>query len=258
MFAAQRRALIIELVRGAGAMSLRELSRTLKCSEVTVRRDLRVLEAEGLLSRRHGGAVAPGGLAHEPTYTEKSHVAGEAKESIADVAAGLVREGDAIIIGAGTTAHAFARKLVRLRDLTVVTNSLLVAQTLARARGIEVIVSGGTLRGSILALVGGAAEHALAGIRASMAFLSGNGVTAARGVSTPNPAVASLDRTAAAAAERVVVLADHTKIGVETMIQTIPPPQIDVLVTDEAADPDELDGLRQQGVEVLIAHPVGE
>ena len=257
MFAAQRRALIIELVRSSGAVSLRELSRTLKCSEVTVRRDLRMLEAEGLLSRRHGGAVAPGGLAHEPTYTEKSHVAGAAKAAIAELAAGLVREGDAIIIGAGTTAHAFARKLVRLRDLTVVTNSLLVAQALARARGIEVIVSGGSLRGSIYALVGGAAEHALAGIRASMAFLSGNGVTATRGVSTPNPAVASLDRTAAAAAERVIVLADHTKIGVETMIQTVPPGRIDVLVTDDLADAAELASLRQQGVEVLVASTTG-
>src|SRR5690606_14873535 len=155
-------------------------------SEVTIRRDLRALEVEGQLSRRHGGAVAVGGSVHEPSYTEKTHVAAAEKLAIAEVAASLIEDGDALVIGPGTTTQALALRLVRFRELTVVTTSLLVAQALARARGVEVFVTGGSLRGPIHALIGGTAEQALAGLRTPKAFLSGNGLTVEHGLSTPN------------------------------------------------------------------------
>ncbi|MCO1574818.1 DeoR/GlpR family DNA-binding transcription regulator [Crossiella sp. SN42] len=252
MFADERRQVILELVRSNGAVSLRELARIVKTSEVTVRRDLRQLEGEGLLTRRHGGAVATDRPAYEPTHTEKTHVASDEKAAIADLAAELVAPGDAIVLGAGTTTQALARRLSRLAELTVLTNSLLVAQALARSRGIEVIMPGGTLRGSIFALVGTAAEQGLAGLRVQRAFLSGNGLTAARGLSTPNVSVAGTDRAMASAADEIVVLADHTKIGVDTMVQTVPPESITHLVTDGAADAAELAALRSLGVQVHV------
>jgi DeoR/GlpR family transcriptional regulator of sugar metabolism len=254
MFAAQRRQRILDIVRQNGAVSLRELAKVVETSEVTVRRDLRLLESEGLLDRRHGGAVVPGGLSHELTYSQKSHLAADEKQAIAELAADtLVEDGDAIVVGAGTTTEAFARRLARRHDLTVVTNSLLVAQALARARGVEVVMTGGQLRGSIYALVGSAAEQTLSGMRVRRAFLSGNGLTSARGLSTPNTLVASVDKAIARAAEEVVVLADHTKIGEETMLQTVPAEGITHLVTDALADAGERAAFADLAVTVHVA-----
>lgn len=256
MFAAERRQRILDLVRSSGAISLRELARQVSTSEVTVRRDLRALEAEGLLDRRHGGAVVSGGLSHEPSYSEKAQVAAEEKAAIAELAVSLVSDGDALVIGAGTTTQAFARRLTRFTELTVVTNSVLVAQELARARGVEVVLTGGLLRGSIHALVGSMAEQALAGVQSTRAFLSGNGLTVDRGLSTPNVIVAGVDRAMAAAAREVVVLADHTKVGVDAMMQTVEPAGIAHLVTDSRAEPGHLEGLRAAGITVHVAGTV--
>jgi DeoR/GlpR family transcriptional regulator of sugar metabolism len=253
VFAAERRQRILELVRSSGAISLRELARQVQTSEVTIRRDLRALAAQGLLDRHHGGAALPGGLSHEPTYSEKTHVASDAKAAIAALAAALVSDGDAIVVGAGTTTQAFAARLTRHNELTVVTNSLLVATGLACARGVDVVMTGGTLRGSIHATVGGTTEQALSSVRGTRAFISGNGLTAARGLSTPNLTVAGVDRALAGAAREVVVLADHTKIGTEALLQTVAPEDIQHVVTDDAADPVELNALRELGITVHVA-----
>ncbi|MEV8099775.1 DeoR/GlpR family DNA-binding transcription regulator [Streptomyces sp. TLI_235] len=261
MFAAERRQLILEMVRANGAVSLRELARVVQTSEVTVRRDVRALEAEGLLDRRHGGAVLPGGFSREPGYPQKTHLAAAEKSAIADLAAGLVEEGDAVVVGAGTTTQELARRLARVPGLTVVTNSLLVAQALAHANRVEVVMTGGTLRGSNYALVGSGAEQSLAGLRVSKAFVSGSGLTAERGLSTTNMLSASVDRALVQAATEVIVLADHTKLGADTMFQTVPTDAITRLVTDEqsaAQDPTarELDALADCGVQISLA-PLG-
>ncbi|MEV5968894.1 DeoR/GlpR family DNA-binding transcription regulator [Streptomyces sp. NPDC051921] len=258
MFAAERRQLILEMVRANGAVSLRELARVVQTSEVTVRRDVRALEAEGLLDRRHGGAVLPGGFTRESGFPQKSHLATAEKTAIADVAASLVEEGEAIVVGAGTTTQELARRLARVPGLTVVTNSLLVAQALAHANRVEVVMTGGTLRGSNYALVGSGAEQSLQGLRVSRAFLSGSGLTAERGLSTSNMLSASVDRALVQAAAEVVVLADHTKLGTDTMFQTVPTDVITRLVTDEPPAHDEraateLQALADQGVQIAVA-----
>lgn len=255
MFADERRQRILDLVRSNGAVSLRELARVVHSSEVTVRRDLRLLESQGLLDRRHGGAVSTGGIGHEPSYSEKSGVAAREKAAIGALAAGLVEEGDAICVGAGTTTQAFARQLTGLRELTVMTNSVLVAQELARSRTVEVVMTGGSLRGSIHALVGSSAEQALLGLRVRRTFISGNGLTPERGLSTPNLVVAGVDRAMAEAAQEIVVLADHAKLGVETMAQTVPTERIDHLVTGAQAPAAILDQFRAAGVEIHRAGP---
>jgi DeoR/GlpR family transcriptional regulator of sugar metabolism len=262
VFAAERRQLILEMVRANGAVSLRELARVVQTSEVTVRRDVRALEAEGLLDRRHGGAVLPGGFTRESGFPQKSHLATAEKTAIADLAAGLVEEGEAIVVGAGTTTQELARRLARVPGLTVVTNSLLVAQALAHANRVEVVMTGGTLRGSNYALVGSGAEQSLQGLRVSRAFLSGSGLTAERGLSTSNMLSASVDRALVQAAGEVVVLADHTKLGTDTMFQTVPTDLITRLVTDEPPAHDdravtELQALADQGVQIAVAGQAG-
>nr|WP_265737333.1 DeoR/GlpR family DNA-binding transcription regulator [Actinacidiphila yanglinensis] len=258
MFAAERRQLILEMVRANGAVSLRELARVVQTSEVTVRRDVRALEAEGLLDRRHGGAVLPGGFTRESGFPQKSHLATAEKTAIADLAAGLVQEGEAIVVGAGTTTQELARRLARVAGLTVVTNSLLVAQALAHANRVEVVMTGGTLRGSNYGLVGSGAEQSLQGLRVSRAFLSGAGLTAERGLSTSNMLSASVDRALVQAAAEVVVLADHTKLGTDTMFQTVPTDRITHLVTDDPEPDDERAGtelqvLADRGVQITVA-----
>jgi DeoR/GlpR family transcriptional regulator of sugar metabolism len=253
VFAAERRQRILELVRANGAVSLRELAQAVRSSEVTVRRDLRALESEGLLNRHHGGATLPGELSREASYVQKVALASAEKIAIAELAASLVEDGDAIVVGPGTTTQEFARRLTRCTELAVVTNSLLVAQALAASPRVEVMLTGGTLRGSIHALVGSVAEQSLAGLRVRRAFISGNGLTAERGLSTPNIQVAGVDQALAAAAEEVVVLADHTKIGLDTMVQTVAAERIDHLVTDDAAPRDVLDELSGKGVHLHVA-----
>ncbi|MFF3936270.1 DeoR/GlpR family DNA-binding transcription regulator [Streptomyces phaeofaciens] len=262
MFAAERRQLILEMVRANGAVSLRELARVVQTSEVTVRRDVRALEAEGLLDRRHGGAVLPGGFTRESGFPQKSHLATAEKTAIADLAANFVEEGEAIVVGAGTTTQELARRLARVPGLTVVTNSLLVAQALAHANRVEVVMTGGTLRGSNYALVGSGAEQSLQGLRVSRAFLSGSGLTAERGLSTSNMLSASVDRALVQAAAEVVVLADHTKLGTDTMFQTVPTDLITRLITDEPPAHDdraatELQALADQGVQIAVAGASG-
>jgi DeoR/GlpR family transcriptional regulator of sugar metabolism len=253
VFGAERRVRILELLRANGTLSLRQLAEAVQSSEVTVRRDVRALEADGLLDRHHGGASLPGELSREPTHLQKAQVAKEEKAAIADLAAALVEDGDAVVIGPGTTTHLFALRLTGHTDLTVVTNSLLVAQALSASPRIEVVMTGGTLRGPVQALVGSAAERSLAGLRTRRAFISGNGLTAERGLSTPNMQVASTDRALAASAEEVVVLADHTKIGSDTMVQTVPTDRIDHLVTGDPAPQEELYELTARGVRLHVA-----
>lgn len=149
-------------------------------------------------------------------------------------------------------------RLARIPGLTVVTNSLLVAQALAHANRVEVVMTGGTLRGSNYALVGSGAEQSLQGLRVTRAFLSGSGLTAERGLSTSNMLSASVDRALVQAAAEVVVLADHTKLGTDTMFQTVPTDLISRLVTDEPPAHDdragtELQALADQGVQIAVA-----
>ena len=253
MLAIERRRLIAESIRSRGVVSVAEMAEALGTTDITLRRDLRAMAKDGLLVRTHGGAVLPAGLGHEPSYSEKARQAGAEKAAIARLAVEMVQPGDSILLGPGTTTLALARLLVNSPELTVVTNSLLVAQALMEAPHVEVILTGGTLRRSIHALVGPATEESVRSLRASQAFISGNGFTADRGLSTPSPLVAATDRALASAAQQVVVLADYTKIGEETMCQTVPAARVHTLITDSRARPAELEAIRAAGVDVQVA-----
>lgn len=249
MFTDERRKVILASLSVHGSLSVGDLAKMVRSSDVTVRRDLRVLQDEGHIVRSRGGAsIARAGM-DEPTYRDKTVVAPGEKLAIAQEAASLIEDGDFIMLGAGTTTQALARML-RRRRLMVATNSLLVADELTEATNVEVFVIGGVLRGNIHAMIGGDAERAIARMRLGKLFLSGNGLTAGAGLTTPNLHVASIDRAAVDSAEQVIALADHTKIGVESMVVTVPTDRIDTLVTDDGADGREIAALRAAGLEV--------
>ena len=258
MLAVERKRLIAENLRQRGVISVAEMAEVLGTTEITVRRDMRAMARDGLLVRAHGGAVLPAAIGHEPSYSEKAHQAGAEKAAIARLAVKLILPGDSILLGPGTTTLALARLLTEVPELTVVTNSLLVAQALMASSRVEVILTGGTLRRSIHALVGPATEDSVRALRASKAFISGNGFTAERGLSTPSPLVAATDRAFANAAQHVVVLADHTKLGQDTMCQTVPAARVHTLITDSGADLALLAAIRDAGVDVRVAEPKGE
>jgi DeoR/GlpR family transcriptional regulator of sugar metabolism len=251
----ERRQIILSALALHGAVSVADLSRMVGVSEITIRRDLGALQSAGSLIRSRGGASLKRPRFAESSYLEKSVVAADQKMEIAAVAATLVDHGDSVMLGAGTTTGAMARLLTR-KQIMVVTNSLLVAEELFDVGGIDVYVVGGTMRGNIRALFGGEAERAVSRLHFDKIFLSGNGLTAANGLSTPNLHVASFDRAAIEAAGQVIVLVDHTKIGVDLLARTVPTRRIDVLITDGLAPAAEVERLRDAGVDVRVAPPL--
>ena len=257
---AERRSRILAHVRTQGYASFREIAEVVGISESTVRRDLRAMAAEGLVTATRGGVGRPGRDGVEPVAASAGEwpvadgLGGE-RAAIAREAVGLVTEGSAILLGPGRSTWELARRLPGVGSLTVVTNSVPVTTVLLDREEIELVMVGGTLRRSIQAFVGPLTEQGLQGLRGAQVFISGEGVTAERGLTTPNVFAAAADIALAAAARQVVVLADHTKIGRETMCQTVPTERIDVLITTPGADVQALDELRAAGVDVVVAAP---
>lgn len=248
--------MILDLLASEGGVSIRTLSDALGVSEVTVRRDLDRLHITGQLQRTRGGAVARV-AARESSYAEKLGQATAEKRAIAHEAAEQVRDGDVVAIGPGTTTEWLAHELTARERLTIVTNSLLVAQIFTESPQNQVILTGGMLRPATRAIVGDATTSALRAVRAGVAFLSGNGLLAEFGLSTPDMTVAEADRALAASADRVVALVDHTKLGVRAAIQTVAPEGISRVITDHGSPMDEIERLRDAGIPVTIAASAG-
>lgn len=256
MFAEERKHRILQVLEQGEAVRVSDLSRTLRVSEASVRRDLRDLEEAGLLKRTHGGAVGPHAAAYEPSLSEKEDRYRAEKAAIARMAAEMVQDGEVILLDAGSTTLAIARLLKSRRNLTVVTNSLSVASELAGSR-MEVLVAGGSLRPPTRALVGPVAEAALAGLHADRLFLGANGVDLRKGVTTPNLVEAQTKRAMVESAREVVVVADHSKVGRVTFSRVCGLDRVRALITDDAAPPSFIQALENQGVKVYLASTRG-
>lgn len=252
-FADARRDQILDLVRAHGTMALRDIAAHVGTSEVTVRRDVRSMEADGLLDRRRGGVALPGRLARKTRAATGSTTS--ERQAIAQLAVGLVEDGDAIAVGPGAISEMMAHLLVDWAELTVVTNALPVARALAAAQRVTVVVTGGTLHGASMALTGMEAEQSGTGLRVRRTFLSAAGVNAERGLSTASPALAGVERILAAAAEEVVGLADHATVGAEATVQTVAAEQLTHLITDSNSDPELLLAVEEYGTQVHVAVP---
>ncbi len=247
-----RRDRILDRLRTAGSVLVGDLANDLATSEMTIRRDLKVLEAEGLVRRVHGGALLIPSRAYEPTFREKSRQFVEEKRRIGAAAAKLVEPGDTIILSPGTTTMEIARHLAGLRNVTVITSAVNIAAELAGDPDIDVIVTGGHLRGTTYALVGSLAEETLRGLYVNKLFLGGNGLTVEHGLTTPDLSVATTDRALLRAAERVIVTVDHSKIGRTAMCQTAPIERIQVLVTDGGIAAEQRRSFERAGLAQVI------
>ena len=240
LLAEQRRALILDEVRRRGGVRVNELTRKLGVSDMTVRRDLDALARQGVLEKVHGGAVpVVEASTHEPGFEAKSGLELTAKEDIARAAAELVAPGSAIALSGGTTTFALAHQLVDVPDLTVVTNSVRVAdvfhaaqRTTGPRQGAATVVLTGGVRTPSDSLVGPVADQAIAALHFDVLFLGVHGISVEAGLSTPNLAEAETNRRLVQSARRVVVVADHTKWGVVGLSSFAVLEQVDTLVTD--------------------------
>jgi DeoR family transcriptional regulator, fructose operon transcriptional repressor len=256
MYAEERQHAIAGLVVERGRVSVAEVAERFGVTTETVRRDLAVLERAGLLRRVHGGAVpATAALAlAETALGERRGTRIEAKRKIAAAALDLLPDMDgSVILDGGSTTAALADVLPSDRRLYVATNSVPIAARLSASHGVTLHVLGGRVRGITQTAVGDSTVRALTDLRVDVVFLGTNGISPAHGFSTPDEAEAATKRAMAAAAQRVVVLSDSSKIGREHLVRFARIDDVDVLVTDDEADPAVVAELEALGIEVLVA-----
>lgn len=250
--APRRRGRILEEVRRAGGVRVSDLTRLLGVSDMTVRRDLDALARQGLLAKVHGGATALDAptSADEPGFEAKRVRELVEKDAIAARAAALVVPGSAVAVTAGTTTWALAHQLQDIPQLTIVTNSMRVADVLhQRQRTDQTVVLTGGIRTPSDALVGPVAVSTIRSLHVDVVFMGVHGFDATAGLTTPNLMEAETNRAFVQAARRLVVVADHTKWGVVGLTQIAPLDQVDTLVTD---------GLLDAAARELVAEHVGQ
>ncbi|MGY2892928.1 DeoR/GlpR family DNA-binding transcription regulator [Deinococcus sp. UYEF24] len=231
---------IIAVLGDRDSASVSELSKLLGVSEVTVRSDLNVLAQTGLVRRTRGGVARPLGLSERP-LEENSKQQTAVKRRIGEAAAAMVQDGQTIFLDVGSTTTEIARHLSpTLRGVTVVTNGLNIALELERLPGLHIIVTGGSLRRLQHSLVSPYALELLSRIRADTLFLGCNGVHAQHGVTNANFDEAEVKTRMAEYAEQVVVVADHSKLGVVARAHLLPLAGVNTLITGRQASEDQL------------------
>ncbi len=238
MYAAERQQRILAQARQAGRVEVGTLADDLGVAMETVRRDLTALERRGTLRRVHGGAIPVERLELEPTFATRVGRLSDAKRRVASRALDeLPREGT-VLLDSGSTTQALVELLPPDIDLTVVTNSVAAAAALVWHPGVALYLLGGRVRGRTGAAVGDWVTAALDGVCVDVAFLGTNGLSAVRGLTTPDQAEAAAKRAMVRAARRVVVVTDSTKLGDDHLHRFAALADVDLVITDADLDDD--------------------
>jgi len=231
----ERRRQILDHARGSGHIGVTELAGRLEVAAETVRRDLKVLEDHGLIRRTHGGAYPVESAGYETSIDRRSGSRVAEKRRIAEAAVDQLDDAETVYLDEGFTPQLVAEQLATVqRPLTVVTSSLASAGLLAATSQHTAIVLGGRVRGRTLASVDHWAISMLADLVIDLAVLGANGISRDRGLTTPDPAVAAVKRTAATSARRRVFVGVHTKFGVTSFCRFADVADFEVLITDSA------------------------
>jgi DeoR family fructose operon transcriptional repressor len=257
LFPAERQQMILALTRRQGRVDVSDLSQRFGVTTETIRRDLGYLEQRRALRRVHGGAVVIPQSHFVPDLHEREVTRAAEKRAIARRAMQEVPMDGAVLIDSGTTCACLAEMFPADRDLTIVTNSLPIAQTLLAIPRLTILHVGGRVRPQTSASVDGWALHALSEIAVDVLFLASYGVSVRRGLTTPDPSEGAVKRAMVAAARRVVVLADHSKLGAEHLSIVGPLSAVDLLITDSLADDQVVQELTEAGlrVESAVVYP---
>lgn len=232
-----------------------EAAQRFNVSMQTIRRDFKELESQGLIRKVRGGAMLVQSRSQEPLYTTRAVSMQAEKQAIAEVTASLIKDGESIFLDLGTTTLEVARQLCQHRSLTVVTNSIKIAQVLITAPGVTVYLTGGQLRAEEHSLSGIWAQQSLSSIYVDKAILGVGGLTVETGLTDFHMEEAAIRRMMIQRSNQTIVVTDSTKLGVTALVAVVPIHEIHTLVTDSGADPDWLAAFQAVGVEV-ITQPV--
>ncbi|OXM13589.1 DeoR/GlpR family DNA-binding transcription regulator [Paenibacillus herberti] len=251
MLAAERYEQIVQLVNERGSIRVTELSELCRVTEETIRRDLDRLEQEGRLRRSHGGAVSVRETQPETPFAEREVTFAAQKRRIAAEAARNVRPRERILLDASSTAWYMARELPDM-PLTVLTNSAKVVLELASKEQIHVISTGGQLSRGSLSYVGPSAERSLEEYHVDKAFLSCKGLHVERGLSESNELQARIKQRMLQMADEVFLLADASKLGLQSFTRFGSLSQVGTLITDDQLPVDSATALREAGLNVIV------
>lgn len=247
-----RRAVILEKLEKDGQVDVLSLASELQVSDVTIRNDLIRLEQKNMLIRARGGAIKIDRVGIDVALSDKNKQHFEEKKRIGKAAAGLVEDGDTIILDSGSTTMEIARNLSNVHNLTVITNALNVANQMADHQHANVIIPGGFLRKNSLSLVGGAAEENFKNYFCDKLFLAVDGFSTDHGLSTPNVEEAHLNRVMIEISKQVVVVADSSKFHRRSFAFIAPITEVDIVVTDADIPLDDRKKLENAGIKVII------
>jgi DeoR family transcriptional regulator of aga operon len=245
---------IVDVLQAHGRASVAALCADLAVSSVTIRADLFYLEKAQVLRRIRGGAIAVHPSRYERPLDLNASLRRAEKEAIADLAAGMIRDGETIIIDTGSTMVALAKAMPRhLTDVAVLTNALDVAIELSLHPGMTVILTGGTVRPRVNSLVSPFGTLLLNEINADVAFVSCTGVESEKGFTNSNWQEAEIKKAMIKAASRIIVLADHSKLKHVATARIAALDEADLLITDSGASADTIRELRAGGLQVAVA-----
>ncbi|MGV1004484.1 MAG: DeoR/GlpR family DNA-binding transcription regulator [Candidatus Nanopelagicales bacterium] len=253
MYAEERQAEIVSRARSAGRVEVAELAERFEVTAETIRRDLTALESAGHLRRVHGGAILIDFLGFEPALAVRESVNLAEKEQIARAALAELPEDGAIALDAGSTTFRLAELIPGDRELTVVTNGLPIAMSLAGRPRLTVHLVGGRVRARTLATVDDSAIEFMHSIYVDVAFLGTNGISLERGLTTPDRAEAAVKKAIVQSARRTVVLADHSKFETDHFANFADLADVDVIVTDARVDARIVADIQAAGPQVVLA-----
>src|SRR5277367_2197152 len=248
----ERRRAILDLLTHQGRVLVTELAGKFETSQVTIRKDLEILHAHGLVHRTHGGALpAREGALEDPTLREKEKLHRKEKLQIAAAAVRMVAEGQVVILDSGTTTTAIARALRNFQNLTIITNAVNIAAELSGS-AVEVILTGGNLRKNSFSLVGPIAEETLHKLNADILFLGVDGFDVQYGLSTPNLLEAKVNRAMMDVARLVVAVCDSSKFGRRSLSSIAPLSAVHHVITDRGIPKPDLAALRKTAIQVTL------
>ncbi|MGA7908752.1 MAG: transcriptional repressor AgaR [Candidatus Sulfotelmatobacter sp.] len=248
----ERRRHILDILNRDGRVLVVDLAKQFRTSQVTIRKDLDVLQAHGRVYRSHGGALpARESALEDPTLLEKEKLHRKEKLQIAAAAVRMVQEGQVVILDSGTTTTAIARALREFENLTIITNAVNIAAELSGS-SLEVILTGGTLRKNSFSLVGPIAEETLRRLNADILFLGVDGFDVQHGLTTPNLLEAKVNRTMMDVARVVVAVCDSSKFGRRSLSSIALPSGVQRLITDRGIPKADLAALKKAGIQVTL------